>query len=172
MQTFLPYASFERSVQVLDSKRLGKQRVETMQIMRALTGNGGLHGGWQAHPVARMWRGHLAWLMEYQRVTCHEWSEVRGHKDTCYAKALAALETDGEEAEQWHSMEAGEAAPPVPWFVTDARFRFTHRANLVRKAPELYIPHFGPLREDIPYAWTPETLSTVAQEFAFERLSA
>ncbi len=38
MQTFLPYADFERSAAVLDRQRLGKQRVETLQIFQALTG--------------------------------------------------------------------------------------------------------------------------------------
>ena len=39
MQTFLPYKSFERSVQVLDNKRLGKQRVEAFQILNVLQNN-------------------------------------------------------------------------------------------------------------------------------------
>lgn len=38
MQTFLPYADFAESASVLDQKRLGKQRVETLQIFQALTG--------------------------------------------------------------------------------------------------------------------------------------
>ncbi len=37
MQTFTPYADFDASVQALDQKRLGKQRVEVIQIVRALT---------------------------------------------------------------------------------------------------------------------------------------
>lgn len=36
MQTFLPYADFQESAYALDPKRLGKQRVETLQIMQAL----------------------------------------------------------------------------------------------------------------------------------------
>ena len=36
MQTFLPYPSFELSARVLDDKRLGKQRVECLQILKAL----------------------------------------------------------------------------------------------------------------------------------------
>jgi hypothetical protein len=36
MQTFLRVADFERSAGLLDSARLGKQRVETLQILRAL----------------------------------------------------------------------------------------------------------------------------------------
>ena len=35
MQTFLPYDNFEESASVLDWKRLGKQRVEAMQIVNA-----------------------------------------------------------------------------------------------------------------------------------------
>ena len=38
MQTFLPYADLTESLRVLDNKRLGKQRVETYQIISAITG--------------------------------------------------------------------------------------------------------------------------------------
>ena len=37
MQTFLPYKSFVKSLNCLDNKRLGKQRVEAMQILNAIT---------------------------------------------------------------------------------------------------------------------------------------
>lgn len=37
MQTFVPFPDFARSAAVLDDKRLGKQRVEVLQIVRALT---------------------------------------------------------------------------------------------------------------------------------------
>ena len=36
MQTFLPVADFADSARLLDSPRLGKQRVETLQILRAI----------------------------------------------------------------------------------------------------------------------------------------
>jgi hypothetical protein len=36
MQTFLPYADFAECARVLDDKRLGKQRVECLQILKAL----------------------------------------------------------------------------------------------------------------------------------------
>ena len=38
MQTFLPYADFSKSAGVLDRMRLGKQRVETLQILQKLVG--------------------------------------------------------------------------------------------------------------------------------------
>jgi hypothetical protein len=47
VQTFLPYPDFAESAQVLDQARLGKQRVEALQVLRAVT----LPGyGWQSHP--------------------------------------------------------------------------------------------------------------------------
>lgn len=36
MNTFLPYADFQKSAQCLDNKRLGKQRVEAWQIYLTL----------------------------------------------------------------------------------------------------------------------------------------
>ena len=36
MQTFLPFADFSKSAACLDDKRLGKQRVECLQILKAL----------------------------------------------------------------------------------------------------------------------------------------
>src|SRR4051794_10899397 len=55
VQTFLPYADFDASAAVLDDRRLGKQRVETMQVLRALVFPS--YRGWKNHPATRMWRG-------------------------------------------------------------------------------------------------------------------
>jgi hypothetical protein len=61
MQTFLPYASFSESAKALDYKRLGKQRVECRQILRALEHG----GGWANHPATRLWRGYETALKAY-----------------------------------------------------------------------------------------------------------
>ena len=42
MQTFLPYADFERSARVLDAKRLGKQRVVRIRTQAELADAGAL----------------------------------------------------------------------------------------------------------------------------------
>ena len=36
MQTFLPYRDFYQSAKVLDQKRLGKQRVEVLQLLNSI----------------------------------------------------------------------------------------------------------------------------------------
>ncbi len=62
MQTFLPYPDFEASARVLDDRRLGKQRVEALQVLRALTR---AQYGWKHHPAVRMWAGHEEALAAY-----------------------------------------------------------------------------------------------------------
>lgn len=52
MQTFLPYPDFAESAHVLDRSRLGKQRVETIQVQRGLVVPG---YGWRHHPAVKMW---------------------------------------------------------------------------------------------------------------------
>ena len=36
MQTFLPYKNFYECAKVLDQKRLGKQRVEVLQLLNSI----------------------------------------------------------------------------------------------------------------------------------------
>ena len=62
MQTFLPFSDFDASAHALDVKRLGKQRVETIQIVRALTVP---DYGWRSHPAALMWKGYEEALGRY-----------------------------------------------------------------------------------------------------------
>jgi hypothetical protein len=55
MQTFLPYPGFLHSARSLDRRRLGKQRVETLQVLRGLTWP---RYGWRHHPTVKMWAGY------------------------------------------------------------------------------------------------------------------
>ena len=77
MQTFVPYETFNEIARCLDYRRLGKQRVECMQILTALqTGQ-----GWANHPATRMWSGYEAALRRYQAVMIREWIR-RGYNNT------------------------------------------------------------------------------------------
>ena len=122
MQTFLPYPEFGASAAVLDRQRLGKQRVECLQILKALTDP---TAGWNHHPVTNMWRGYEAVFVEYSVAICDEWIG-RGYKDTCRDKILAMS-----------PMVADSEMPLPPWLGNDA-FHASHRSNLLRKDPEWY----------------------------------
>jgi hypothetical protein len=71
VQTFLPYPDFALSAGVLDPRRLGKQRVEAIQVLRGLTVPG---YGWRHHPAVKMWAGYEEALVRYGLETCAAWS--------------------------------------------------------------------------------------------------
>jgi len=78
MQTFLPLPDLKLSVQILDKARLGKQRVEAFQLLKAISGTG---SGWSRHPAAKMWRGFENALVTYALHAHDEWIK-RGCVDT------------------------------------------------------------------------------------------
>ena len=78
VQTFLPYPDFAETAAVLDSARLGKQRVETLQILRAVVLP---EYGWQHHPAVLMWRGRVPALVAYGLACVAGWREL-GHADS------------------------------------------------------------------------------------------
>lgn len=89
MQTFLPYADFKQSLEVLDYRRLGKQRVESYQVLNVLLKrvepkmkkDGTYYYGWENHVVTRMWRGYEEALKLYLNLSIDEWKK-RGYKNT------------------------------------------------------------------------------------------
>jgi|ERR1039458_7305266 hypothetical protein len=135
MQTFLPYDSFQRSAKVLDQRRLGKQRVEVLQLLKTLRDG----GGYSNHPAARMWRGHEYDLALYGVAVCQAWRRL-GFKDTCLEK----IELLGEDFPD-------DTSSP-PW-LGDECFHLSHRSNLVRKLPEHYRQFWPDVPDDMPYVW-------------------
>jgi hypothetical protein len=150
MQTFLPYADFAASARALDDRRLGKQRVEALQVVRALTVPG---YGWRHHPAAKMWRGYEEALAAYGVAICAEWKR-RGHADTCEAKILRDVTDAGVTAVRSQAELA--AAGQLPPWLGDEEFHRSHRAALVRKDPEHYAGELGPVDPDLPYVWPGE----------------
>ncbi len=129
MQTFLPYPDFKKSLQVLDYRRLGKQRVEAYQIIRTIK-NG---GGWQNHPAVKMWRGHVNALKLYYNLSLMEWIS-RGYKNRMEKMTIH-----------------GRIVYP-PWF-GDEKFHAAHRSNLLRKDPAYYGEFHWREKPDLPYMW-------------------
>ena len=158
MQTFLPYADFEASARVLDAKRLGKQRVETIQVVRALTTPG---YGWANHPAVLMWKGFEEALGRYGFTCCEVWTEL-GFGDTCAATIGADLRACGvlEVRTQAELVEAG-ALPP---WLGDEEVHRSHRSALVRKEPALYRPLFPDVPDDLPYVWPVRSQAVIDAE--------
>jgi hypothetical protein len=147
MQTFLPYPDFDQSARVLDLKRLGKQRVECIQVLRGLTRS---DYGWRHHPAVLMWKGYEEALGRYAFTMCEVWTE-RGFADTCAATIGADLREAGVGAVRTQGELADARALP-PW-LGDAGFHRSHRSALVRKDPEHYRSLFPDVPDDLEYVW-------------------
>ena len=148
MQTFLPVADFTDSARFLDSPRLGKQRVETLQILRAIELP---DYGWASHPAVQMWRGRTPALVAYGLAMARVWRE-RGFADT--TRTLIAEFAPGVvPARQEELAEAGL----LPSWLGDEALHLSHRSNLIAKDPDFYRPRFterfGSQPDDLPYVW-------------------
>lgn len=128
MQTFLPYSNFVDSAAALDYRRLGKQRVECMQLLKAIK-NG---GAWSNHPAAKMWKGYEEALETYMYVCIQEWIK-RGYKNTMTANTYLNCKLP-------------------PWLGNPA-FHASHRSNLLRK-DVIHYSKFGWIESNnLPYIW-------------------
>lgn len=146
MQTFLPSSDFDYTARVLDRQRLGKQRVETHQILSTLLG---LSDGWANHPAVRMWNGYETALLNYGLVICDEWIS-RGYTDNMKTK-LRSLFLD-------NIREFGLEQPP---WLGDQDFHNSHKAALLAKDPEHYEQFGWDVSPEIEYVWpVSDTVST------------
>ncbi len=136
MNTFLPYANFAESARVLDYRRLGKQRVETLQILRTL---GGQSSGWSNHPAVHMWKGYENSLKIYGILICLEWQH-RGYQDTCLDKI------------QELAMNPDTPYEQPPW-LGDPAFHSSHRAALLCKNYQWYSQFGWTEKPEINYCW-------------------
>ena len=147
MQTFLPYPDFAASAAVLDDRRLGKQRVEALQVLRALTRP---VYGWKHHPAVRMWEGYPDGVAAYGLAVCAEWSH-RGRPDTCAATISTDLAAAGRPAPRTQAeLTRGYE---LPAWLGDERVHRSHRSALVRKDPAFYGPLFPDADPDQDYFW-------------------
>lgn len=134
MQTFLPYASFEEVAKTLDNRRLGKQRVEGMQILNVLAQPPGYRGGWFNHPAVKMWRGYENALKEYVNTMITEWQR-RGYQNNM----------------PYYDLEGVQIS--YPWWLGDPRLHRSHQSNLLRKEPAHYRQFGWEVPTDLPYFW-------------------
>ena len=146
MQTFLPYADFVASARALDQKRLGKQRVETIQVLRGLIQP---DYGWRHHPAVKMWRGYEEGLVRYGLDMCDVWTAT-GRADTCATTLVTDLGQGGPIRTQQELAAAGELPP----WLGDENVHRSHQSALIRKDPAYYRPLFGDdVPDDLPYFW-------------------
>ena len=146
-QTYLPLPSFSESARVLDTARLGKQRLEAYQIVASLTGWNPL--GWKiprsvlAHPCTRSWVHYETALKAYYSAIIKEWVG-RGHRNT-----MPVPEFD-------------EFRVNLPlWFGGEIHER--HQAKLLARSPAHY-KQFGWKVKPDDSSWFPEIYKGVVND--------
>jgi len=122
MQIFIPVADLDKTMEVLDYKRLGKQRIEARQIINIIlerTVNGKKRVGWKNHPCSLMWGPYIEFLKVYYNKCIEEWKR-RGYKNTMELEPV------------------DESKVIIPSWWGDEEVHSCHRGNLLRKDKEFY----------------------------------
>lgn len=117
---FIPYNDPIKIAQVLDYKRLGKQRVEARQILSIILGEA-KWSAWRSHPAVLMWKPYAAALKYYYNIMVMEWIR-RGYVN--------------------HMEIFNDADENMPWFMNCEPILISHRATLLRKNHSHYIQYF------------------------------
>jgi hypothetical protein len=134
VQIFLPYPDIEQTARVLDTQRLMKQRVESLQILNTLQGKS---KGWQSHPAVKMVKDYQAWLCLYSIKICEE-ARRRGYVDNLLPHFEREILT-------------------YPYIIQPhwlgSYLHTTHQSNLVRKKSDYYRPLFPSVPDNLPYFW-------------------
>src|SRR6056297_2164365 len=132
MQTFLPYPNLKKSLKSLDSKRLGKQRVEAFQILNILL-NRTERKGWKNHPAVLMWRGYENALKLYLNKAIKLWIS-KGYKNTM-------------------KLEKIQGKIILPKWFGNKDFHNSHKSNLLRKNSEYYFEFSKIVPNNLEYVW-------------------
>jgi len=132
----MAYPDFRASAECLDMKRLGKQRVEVLQLLNSFHKTN--YKGWKNHPAREMWRGYENALALYGMTVCEVWLE-RGYKDTCWAKINAYY-------------DKSQPTTMPPWIGTED-LHTSHKSNLIRKNPTYYKEFWPNTPDNIEYVW-------------------
>jgi hypothetical protein len=147
MQTFLVTDNLAENAKYLDTARLGKQRVECLQIMKALSDS---NYGWQNHPAVYMWRG-LEWdLYFYTKAVCDEWI-TRGYKDTCWDKFSKVFWE--KRFDSYNDSMRVTTRQISPLWSGDEEFFNSHKSNLLRKNPDHYKQFGWEVEDNLDYKW-------------------
>lgn len=141
MQTFLPYPDILESLKVLDNKRLGKQRVESWQILYTLSGKS---KAWQHHPAVLMWSDNIDALKIYYNLSLSIWN-TRGYQNI----KLQPIEKFDLSDISLNSLFLDKKPS---WF-GNSKLHISHQSNLLRKDPIYYGQYWPSVPMDIPYYW-------------------
>ncbi len=142
----------------LDNRRLGKQRVEAMQIINLLESD--KKKGFKHHPASLMWKDHINGLKYYCNCIIEEWIS-RGFKNTMDLYDISYLDDtstntnvkdntpekkdntatnkkDNTEKKKDNTATNTTEKVTLPWWFTNKCLQMSHKCSLQRKDPKYY----------------------------------
>ena len=122
----------KKSLKILDSRRLGKQRVEAFQILNILL-NRTKTKGWRNHPAVKMWKGYENALKLYFNKAVKLWIS-KGYKNTM-------------------KLEVIEGKIILPKWFGKKEFHDAHKSNLLRKDKDFYFEFSKEVPDNLEYVW-------------------
>ncbi len=143
MQTFIPYADFDRTAAVLDKRRLGNQAYNESLVL--------YRGGWPNHPASKMWQGHWKAFALYNLALVREM-----HRRNTWRREVIVRW-----ARYWNKAYKSEPCTGMPEWLGREDIHSSHRAVLLHKEYEWYsqfqwaekplAPH--PITKRFGYVW-------------------
>lgn len=141
MQTFLPYADFRKSAQVLDKRRCFAQTREAKQILNVLEGK---TTGYKNHPAVLMWKGYEKELKHYYNIflnhclVVHKINTEYWYEDCRYSYGVRSQDFGDYFCDNMiPSWEMNK-----PFWLGQEPFHRAMRSRLIEKDPEFYGPKF------------------------------
>jgi hypothetical protein len=147
MQTFLPSRSFYASVNTLDNKRLGKERVEAKQLLAILLEKR-TTGAWVNHPALLMWKGYECALAAYMNECIYCWC-AKGFRNTMkYWHPNRGFYFSNNNRNEWL------AFPYIsPLWLGNEKLHSSHRAALLYKNYAFYSQYRWGEEPTLNYWW-------------------
>ncbi len=136
----MPFADFKQTMQCLDYKRLGKQRQESLQILKALLN---LVPHYKSQPQAKAWKGYEKALCLYGIESCIEWKQ-RGYVDN--TKVIFDI---------IDYQYLRDKPIVMPKWIGNERYHANQKGRLLFKNPHWY-GQFGWKEEPEEFYWFPE----------------
>ena len=135
MITFLPFEGFELCARALDKKRCWKQVVEAKQILCILhyelapsdwkESKAWINRNYINHPAIKMWIGYEEYLAVYYQLMLNASKNIHG------------INTDLPDHIIFDPVKQ-----PYPWWLGNEDFHRSHRARLIEKDSDFYLPKF------------------------------
>ena len=139
MQTFIPFKNIDKSFKILDRQRLGKQRVEAIQIAYACLDISNFQ--WQNHPAVKMWKGYESFLIKkYLRKAIIEWKKRGYNNNKC-----------NEHYKKLYQFVKNKKCIKPKWITNT--FCKSHQSNLLRKNKTYYEKYFKLDNHNLEYIW-------------------